>query len=82
MAIRWIKHVMIDGQKQTLEIQMGDRFIGDKAYTRIGKETEKWFKCKADTRDGVLAEGLGVLRGRLSGKRVMGLDNSPFDWQP
>ncbi len=82
MAIRWIKHVLIDGRKQTLEIQIGDHFIGDKAYTRIGKETEKWFRNKAETREGVLAEGLAVLRAQLGARQVSTLDGRPFDWLP
>jgi hypothetical protein len=42
MSIRWIKNVLIDREKSTIEIQIGDRRIGDKCYTRINTETESW----------------------------------------
>ena len=82
MAIRWIKNVVIEGKKSTLEVQMGDKFMGDKSYTRIGKELEKWFKPKAQDREGVLKEGLGILKTRLQGKPVLDPQNKPFNFMP
>ena len=43
MAIRWMKNVIIDNAKSTIEIQLGDRKLGDKCYTRINNEIEQWF---------------------------------------
>ena len=42
MSIRWVRNVLIDGEKSTVEIQLGARIIGDKCYTRINNEVEKW----------------------------------------
>jgi hypothetical protein len=82
MAIRWLKNVMIDGKKGTLEIQMGDRFIGDKSYTRMNRETEQWFKNRSGNRDDVLSQGLSILKERLSGKSVTDPSGKPFGWKP
>ena len=80
MAIRWIKNVIIDGEKGTLEIQMGDRFIGDKAYTRLNRETERWFRNKSEDREGVLKEGITLLQQQLQGKKITYPNGRPFDW--
>lgn len=50
MSLRWIRNVIIDGEKCTIEIQVGDKKIGDKCYTRINTEVEQWFENNFDTR--------------------------------
>ena len=70
MAIRWIKNVNIDGVKGSLEIQLGDRKLGDKCYTRINADIEQWFDNISDTRDDIIAQGLDILRQRLAGRQV------------
>jgi hypothetical protein len=80
MAIRWIKNVVINGVKSKLEIQLGNKFIGDKTYTRIDQETERWFDNKSDDRDMLIHEGLGILKERLKGKKVTLPDGSAYNW--
>jgi hypothetical protein len=81
MSIRWIKNVVVDGARSVLEIQLGDRKIGDKCYTRIGTEVEKWFDNLSETREDVIAQGLDILKRRCSGKSVAYPDGRPYDWQ-
>lgn len=82
MSIRWLKNVVIDGQKSTLEVQLGDRRIGDKCYTRINDEVEAWFDnyCGED-RARIIAQGVGILRVRLTGKNVTYPNGQQYDWQ-
>lgn len=80
MAIRWIKNVLIDGEKATIEIQIGDQFIGDKAYTRINQETEKWFNTRYVERVPIINQGLKILQERLNNKSVKNADGSGFAW--
>ncbi|MGB7568610.1 MAG: hypothetical protein WBM07_12180 [Chitinivibrionales bacterium] len=81
MAIRWMKNVMIDNVKSTIEIQMGDRKLGDKCYTRINNEIEQWFDNFSDTREDIIAQGLDILKQRLEGKTVTAPSGTPYDWQ-
>jgi hypothetical protein len=81
MSIRWIKNVVVDGAKSVIEIQMGDKKIGDKCYTRIGVEVEKWFDNISETREDVIAQGLDILKQRLDGKQVTYPDGRHYDWQ-
>jgi hypothetical protein len=81
MSIRWVKNVTVDGQKTTVEVQIGARRIGDKCYTRVGNETEAWFDTKSDDRDEIIAEGISILKRRLEGKTVMCPDGRMFDWK-
>ena len=80
MSIRWVKNVIIDGQKSTVEVQIGDRHIGDKCYTRIGTETEAWFTTDSGDRDEIIAEGVAILKQRIKGKTVTYPDLRKFDW--
>ncbi|MBN2035913.1 MAG: hypothetical protein JW768_04150 [Chitinispirillaceae bacterium] len=80
MSIRWIKNVLIDTEKSTIEIQIGDRRIGDKCYTRINTETESWFDNHSDTRADIIAQGIDLLKKRLEGKTVTYPDGRAFDW--
>ncbi len=81
MSIRWIKNVVIDGAKSVIEIQLGDKKIGDKCYTRIGAEIEKWFDNLSETREDVIAQGLDILKRRLAGKSVTYPDGRTYDWE-
>jgi hypothetical protein len=81
MSIRWVKNVVIDGSKSIIEIQLGDRVIGDKCYTRIGTEVEKWFDNISDSREDVIAQGLDILKHRCGSATVTYPDGRPYDWQ-
>jgi hypothetical protein len=76
-----MKNLIIDGAKSTIEVQLGDRKLGDKCYTRINNEIEQWFENFSDTRDDILAQGLDVLKQRLEGKSVAYQNGAPYDWQ-
>ena len=81
MSVRWIRNVLIDGQKSTIEIQLGEKFIGDKCYTRINDEMEVWFENIYDTRNDIIAQGVDYLKKRLDGRKVTYPDGQPYDWQ-
>ncbi|NLW32747.1 MAG: hypothetical protein GXY77_14970 [Fibrobacter sp.] len=81
MSIRWIKNVLINGEKSTIEIQVGDKKIGDKCYTRINNEVEFWFENIYDTRNDIIAQGLDILKKRLESKEVTYPDGRQYDWQ-
>ena len=81
MAIRWMKNVIIDNKKCTLEIQLVDRILGDKCYTRLKNEVEQWFENLSDTRDDIIEQGLDILKERLRGKTVLYPNGTPYDWQ-
>lgn len=81
MSIRWVKNVLINNEKSTLEIQVGDRRIGDKCYTRIDNELEVWFENMYDTRADIIAQGIDLLKKRLESKTVTYADGTPYDWQ-
>jgi hypothetical protein len=82
MSIRWLRNVVIDGQKSTLEVQLGDRHIGDKCYTRINDEVESWFDnyC-GEEREQIIAQGVAILRARLNGRNVTYPNGQQYDWQ-
>jgi hypothetical protein len=80
MSIRWLKNVIIDGEKSTVEIQIGDRKIGDKCYTRINQELEAWFENISEMRADIIAQGTDILRNRLDGKTVTNPDGTPYEW--
>jgi hypothetical protein len=81
MAIRWMKNVIIDNVKSTIEVQLGDRKLGDKCYTRINNEIEQWFDNFSDTREDIIAQGLDILKQRLEGKTVTAQSGTAYDWQ-
>jgi len=81
MAVRWMKNLMIDGSKSTIEIQLGDRKLGDKCYTRVNNEIERWFENFSDLRDDILAQGLDILKQRLEDKSVTYQNGTPYYWQ-
>jgi hypothetical protein len=81
MSIRWVKNVIIDNVKSVIEIQMGDRKIGDKCYTRIGTDVEKWFDTTSLSRQEIIDQGIQILKSRLAGKTITYPDGKPYDWQ-
>jgi hypothetical protein len=81
MSLRWIRNVLVDGQKCTLEIQIGDRKIGDKCYTRLNTEVEMWFENIFDTRNDIIAQGIDILKKRLEQKQITYPDGRIYDWQ-
>jgi len=80
MSIRWLKNVIIDGEKSTIEVQIGDRKIGDKCYTRINQELEVWFENISETRGDIIAQGIDILKMRLDGKNVTNPDGTTYEW--
>jgi hypothetical protein len=76
-----MKNVIIDNVKSTIEVQLGDRKLGDKCYTRINNEIEQWFDNFSDTREDVIAQGLDILKQRLEGKTVTTQSGTAYDWQ-
>jgi hypothetical protein len=80
MSIRWIRNVLLDGEKATLEIQLGDLRMGDKCYTRVNNEVEQYFDNLNDSRDDIVAQGLDILKRRLEGRKVTYPDGRDYDW--
>ncbi|MBD3344653.1 MAG: hypothetical protein GF401_06290 [Chitinivibrionales bacterium] len=81
MSIRWIRNVIIDNEKSTLEIQLGEYHIGDKCYTRIGSDLENWFSSISQDRDDIIAQGLDILKRRLTDKAITYPDGRDYDWK-
>lgn len=80
MSIRWIRNVLVDGRRTTLEVFLGFEKISDRCYVRVGTEEEFWFTPHEDSREGILREGLDMLRRRLEGRSVQGPPGLPFQW--
>jgi hypothetical protein len=80
MSIRWIRNVVVNGEKTTIEVQLGYRLIGDKCYTRVGNELENYFDNMMDSRDDIVAQGIDILKKRLEGKKVAYPDGRDYDW--
>jgi hypothetical protein len=80
VSIRWIRNLTIDGEKSSIEIQLGNRKIGDKCYTRTGTDVEEYFSNRGDTRDEIVAQGLSILKKRLKGKKMAYPDGREYDW--
>lgn len=81
MSIRWLRNVVIDGQNSALEIQIGDKRIGDKCYTRINDEVEAWFDNYYTNRDDIISQGVSILKSRLQGRNITYPDGQTYDWQ-
>ncbi|MCX7726266.1 MAG: hypothetical protein N2053_05405 [Chitinispirillaceae bacterium] len=81
MSIRWIRNVIIDGEKSTLEIQLGDKKIGDKCYVRVNHETEIWFNNESMERTKIIAQGIELLKKKLKNKKITNPDGTPYDWK-
>jgi hypothetical protein len=80
MSIRWIRNVVINNEKATIEIQLGDRKIGDKCYTRVSSEIESYFENVSTSRDDIVAQGVDILRKRLQSKKLTYPDGREYDW--
>jgi hypothetical protein len=80
MSIRWVKNVVIDGVKSMIEIQIGDRRIGDKCYARIDTETEEWFETTFNNREAIIKQGKDLLKKRLEGRKITYPDGKAFNW--
>lgn len=81
MSIRWLRNIVVNGEKSALEVQIGDKKIGDKCYVRVNNEVEQWFANLATTRDDIIAQGIDLLKERLAGKTLTYPDGRPYDWQ-
>lgn len=81
MSLRWIRNIIVDGEKTTIEIQIGDKKIGDKCYTRLNSEVEVWFENIFDTRSDIIAQGIDIIKKSLDGKNITYPDGRPYDWQ-
>ncbi len=81
MSIRWIRNVIIDDEKAIIEIQLGDKRIGDKCYTRISNEVEHYFDNINDSRADIVAQGIDILKKKLENKTVAYPDGREYDWQ-
>lgn len=80
MSIRWLRNIVIDNEKSTIEIQIGDRKIGDKCYTRINRDLEVWFENTSLERADIIAQGIDLLRHRLKGKTITTPEGTPYAW--
>ena len=80
MSIRWVRNVIVDNEKSTIEIQVGDRKIGDKCYTRINQETEVWFDNSFYERTDIIAQGIDILKRQLQGRTITNPDGTPYAW--
>ncbi len=80
MSIRWIRNVLVDGQQATLEVMLGNHKIADKCYVRVDDEEENWFIPSQEHRDAILAEGIAILKSRLTGRDVKAQTGAPFSW--
>lgn len=81
MSIRWMRNVVINSAKSTIEIQLGDKKIGDKCYFRIGNEIELWFDNISEQREDIIAQGIDLLKERLQDKNVTYPDGTVYDWK-
>jgi hypothetical protein len=80
-SIRYIRNVMIEGQKATLEIMLGTRVLADKCYARINKEPEIWFVPVEESRQSIVTQGLSIIREKIKGKEVRLPDGTAFNWE-
>ena len=81
MSIRWIRNVLIDNEKSTIEVQVGDKRIGDKCYVRVNNELEHWFETRSMERNDIVEQGKERLREWLQGKELKYPDGREYDWQ-
>jgi hypothetical protein len=81
MSVRWLRNVVIDGHKSTVEVQIGDRRIGDKCYTRINEEVEIWFDNCSEERGLIIEQGVHILKNRLAGRNITYPNGKQYDWQ-
>ena len=65
MSIHWIRNVLVEKDKTTLEILLGDHEISDKCYARVNSGSEHWFVPKGETRDEVMQQGIDILKSKF-----------------
>jgi hypothetical protein len=73
--------VVIDGKKNSIEIQLGDKKIGDKCYTRVGTDVEEYFDNAGDSREEIVAQGMEILANRLKNIKIAYPDGRDYDWR-
>ena len=80
MSIHWIRNILVDEEKTTIEILMGDHEISDKCYVRINSGNEHWFVPKGETRQAIMEQGVEILKSKFEGKSVTQSNGAPFNW--
>jgi hypothetical protein len=80
-SIRWIRNILVDGRPRTIEIMIGSAHISDKCYVRIDNDPESYFTPFDDTREGVVAAGIEILREALGASELQLPDGRPFLWE-
>jgi hypothetical protein len=80
-SIRWIRNIVADGHKYTLEILIGADLIADKCYVRINQEPELWFSPGTDERDIIVQHGIDILKKRFGGLTITLPNGQPFNWE-
>ncbi|MBF0430400.1 MAG: hypothetical protein HQK83_03925 [Fibrobacteria bacterium] len=81
MSIRWIRNILVDDEKTTIEIMLGNEKISDKCYIKINNSSEQWFTPHEETRHAIMAQGIALLKKQMEGKNITTPSGSPFDWQ-
>ena len=79
-SIRWIRHLEVDGEQMTIEIMLGTEHISDKCYVRINSESEMYFRPESETRQGIIASGIDILKKHFKGSVVRNLNGSVYQW--
>jgi len=80
MSIHWIRNILIDEKKTTIEILMGDHEISDKCYVRVNSGKEHWFVPKGESRAEIMQQGIDILKRKFEGKTVTQSNGEEFDW--
>ena len=80
MSIRWIRNVLVEDKKMTLEILLGANEISDKCYVRINGGKEYWFNSNGDSREQIILQGILLLKDKLGESKVTTPDGSIFTW--
>jgi len=80
-SLRWIRNILVDGEKVTMEIVLGVDYLGHRCYAKINKDSEIWFECVSTERSEIIEKGKNVLKKALKGKSLTFGDGSPYNWQ-
>ncbi len=80
-SIRWIRNILANEHKYTIEILIGAELISDKCYVRINKEPELWFSPESDDRDIIVQRGVEILKKRFEGLAVTLPNGKPYNWE-
>ena len=68
--MRWIRNLLVDGKKTSIEIQFGDKVISDKCYARVSSGREIWFKPKELDRKRIIEQGITIIKKQLVDKKI------------